>query len=303
MRNYTLLLLITFLLFAQFSTAQRWKRHRTEYCFGVGFSNFLGDLGGKDGIGTNDFRDFEYTATRIGGLGFGYRYQLSPDFYTKVNLMYSMVSGSDALTSDPSRSARELSFTTDIVELSGQFEYKFIKKKTGHLYRLRGVRGKSWFRFEMYVFAGIGAIWFNPRAQVDGTWHRLSPLNTEGQGLPGGPSDYSNFTLVVPYGIGISRNLTTGRGFNSWSIGLELSMRHTFTDYLDDVSTTYYDEKLIQEAYGDVAAHFSDPSDGTSGVTHHGEQRGDPANRDVFMLAVISVNYKFTKRRRNMPKF
>jgi hypothetical protein len=62
-----------------------------------------------------------------------------------------------------------------------------VKQKSGHLYRLRGVRGKSWFRFEVYVFGGIGGIWYNPQSRnPKGEWVTLKDLNTEGQGLAGG---------------------------------------------------------------------------------------------------------------------
>ena len=54
--------LICFFLFAsfganaQFFNKNKWEDHRHQIRFGIGASNFLGDLGGKDGIGTNDFR-------------------------------------------------------------------------------------------------------------------------------------------------------------------------------------------------------------------------------------------------------
>lgn len=299
--------LFVLLLVPYFADAQKWKRYRTEYSFGIGASNFLGDLGGADQVGTNGLRDFEMAATRMSFMG-GYRYQLSPSWFLKGNLGYIMVSGDDALTQEPARNSRMLAFRSHMVELSGQVDFMLVKQKTGHLYRLRGVRGKSWFRFEVYLFAGIGALWYNPQNRDQfGDWKSLKPLNTEGQGLEGGPSDYSGITAVIPYGIGIRRSLGGNYRTGLWSVSLELSMRKTFSDYLDDVSTDYYNKDEIRDAYGDEAVYFASPAEfyndklGYDGYTP--EQRGDQTDKDAYMLGIISLNYKIAKRRRNLPKF
>ncbi len=310
MRKF-LLLTVTILLTYSFSSAQRWKRQRVEYTFGLGASNFLGDLGGRDQVGSDFIQDYEWAATRY-AASLGYRYQLANDWFVKGNLVYALVSGDDDLTEQPARARRELNFKSNIFELSAQVEYKFIKQKTGHLYRLRGVRGKKWFRFEMYVFGGIGGIYYDPMGERNGSWFRLAPLNTEGQGLPGGPNDYSQFTVVIPYGIGIKRNLSGGarsRHFGSWSISLELSVRKTFSDYIDDVSTYYYadGDKLpsaIGEAYGEEAMFFHDPSGYYSnGGYGEPQQRGDHTDKDSYLLGILSLEYKPARRRRNLPKF
>jgi hypothetical protein len=307
-----LILLLILVLSPIFSQAQKWKRQRVEYSFGLGASNFLGDLGGRDQVGTNFVQDFELKATRY-AVEVGYRYQIGRDFYLKGNLNYIKVSGGDNLTKEPYRAARKLDFKSNMIELSGQFEYKFIKQKAGHLYKLRGVRGTKWFRFEVYALAGVGALWYDPKGERDGKWYRLAPLNTEGQGLPGGPKDYSQFTVVVPYGLGFRRTFggyAKSMQYGSWSISLELTMRKTFSDYIDDVSTYYYadGEKLpsaVLDAGGENALYFHDPS----GVYNNGgfgepQQRGDASDKDAYMLGIISLNYKLArKRRRNLPKF
>lgn len=302
-----LIVLITILLFPVLTQAQKWKRNRVEYSFGIGATNFLGDLGGRDQVGSNGLSDFELQATRMGAV-FGYRYQLAESWFARGNFNYVMVSGDDALTEEPARSARMLSFRSHILELSGQLEYMLVKQKSGHLYRLRGVRGKSWFRFEVYVFGGLGGIWFNPQNRnQDGEWVSLKPLNTEGQGLPGGPKDYTGFTVVVPYGIGLRRNLGGNARQGMWTIGLELSMRKTFSDYIDDVSDVYYNDGgsvAISEAYGEEAGYFHDPS-GVYSTGGFGEPqiRGDKTDNDAYMMGIISINYKMGRRRRNLPKF
>lgn len=305
-----LVLLITIItLLPALSTAQKWKRQRVEYSFGIGATNFLGDLGGRDQVGSDFIQDYEWAATRY-AVGLGYRYQLAKDWYVKGNLYYAVVSGDDDYTNQPARARRELNFKANIIELSAQFEYMIIKQKSGHLYRLRGVRGKRWFRFEVYAYGGFGGIWFDPYGERNGSWFRLAPLNTEGQGLPGGPSDYSGFTAVIPYGLGIKRNLGGGaraRHFGSWSISLELGVRKTFSDYIDDVSTYYYNDGgsfAIADAYGEEAGYFHDPS-GHYARGGYGEpqQRGDHTDNDAYLMGILSINYKPARRRRNLPKF
>lgn len=313
MRNLFLLILTAALLFPSLTYSQKWKRQRVEYSFGLGASNFLGDLGGRDQVGTDGLMDFEYKATRF-AVALGYRYQIGRDWFVKTNLLYAKVSGDDALTQEPARHNRQLNFQAHIVELSTQIEYMLVKQKTGHLYRLRGVRGKSWFRFEIYLLAGIGAAWYSPYAKRDGQWHSLKPLHTEGQGLADGPKQYSGFTAVIPWGIGIRRNLGGGaraRRFSTWSISLELTMRNTFTDYIDDVSNVYYgtgngaeSTGVIGAGYSEEAAYFSDPSGQyVNGGYGEPQQRGDVTDDDAYMLGIISLNYKIQKRRRNLPKF
>jgi len=193
------------------SKAQRWKHKRVEYSVGIGATNFLGELGGSNGTGSNGLKDIDLPATRF-TLGLGYRYQIANAFYIKGNLYYAQVSGDDDLTDDPYRSIRQLNFKSNIIELSGQVEYMFLRNKSGGLYRLRGVRGKGSFNLEMYLFGGIGGIWYDPQGQDNnGNWKRLRPLHTEGQGLPGGASEYSGLSVVIPYGIGIRKSLGGGR--------------------------------------------------------------------------------------------
>lgn len=301
MRNIFILIL-TISLIPSLSQAQKWKRYRTEYSFSIGASNFLGDLGGADQTGTNGLKDLELAMTRY-ALGIGYKYQVIENFYVKTNLIYARVSGDDALTNDYARNLRNISFRAHLIELSTQVEYVVIKPKTGHRYKLRGVRGKSWFKFQIYLFGGIGGLWYNPQGQRNGSWTNLQPLGTEGQGLDGTKKKYSRFTAVIPYGIGIRRNLGSGAAsqVSPWAISLELSMRQTFSDYIDDVSDVYFDNDQIRASYGDDAAYFADPPAVFTGTPN--QQRGDPSDNDTYMLGVMSISYRVSTKRRNLPKF
>lgn len=305
-----ILILSILIIISNYIDAQEntWKKQRVEYSFGIGAASYLGDLGGSNGRGSNGLSDFDPSATRY-SFGFGYRYQLEKNWFVKGNLNYIRLSGDDNLTNEPARSARQLNFRSNVIELSGQLEYMITRQKNGSLDKFRGIRGRNLFKFDVYVFGGIGGIWFDPQGKdKNGDWHRLAPLNTEGQGLPGGPSDYSGYSLVIPYGIGIKKYLgRTSRNSNSgiWSLSLELSMRKTFTDYIDDVSTNYYGTDFIRAENGDLAAFFADPSGRITDHTKFGEpqQRGDKDDNDAYIIGMISLNYKITNRRKNLPKF
>ena len=69
MKKVYILILTTAILLPGFAEAQRykqrWKAYRSELTLGAGATNFLGELGGADQIGTDYFKDLEITQTRI----------------------------------------------------------------------------------------------------------------------------------------------------------------------------------------------------------------------------------------------
>jgi hypothetical protein len=62
-------------------------------------------------------------------------------------------------------------------------------------------------------------------------------------------------------------------------------MHKTFTDYLDDVSQTYY----LNSHSNDPASYLSDPT-----LNHQpGMERGDPNNQDWYSFSGLTLTYKF----------
>lgn len=307
LRVTLLVLCLTFTTLTTIGQSTHWKYYRHEVSLGVGASNFLGELGGADQIGTDGLKDLEFSMTRP-TIALGYRFKVSPWLANRVNLIYGRLNGDDATTNEVFRFNRNLHFRSPIVELSTQLEWYPFRERSGHLYRFKGVKGQRATHWSPYLFGGIGGFWFNPKAQyTDGNWYALQPLGTEGQ-TAGGPNEqYKRIGLVIPMGIGVKYSID-----KHWSVGLEFSGRWTFTDYIDDVSTTYYDEAAIiaaNGADGQMAAYFADPSLGTeeSGWPVQGiiadQQRGDPTDNDAYMFAILSINYKLLKGRFNLPKF
>jgi hypothetical protein len=320
MRKVILLLIIFFPLsiFAQFksskpkifkrSFASKKNQPRKEYILGIGGANFLGDVGGAPAIGTHFVKDFNFSATRP-SFALGVRYKPNSRVGIKGGFYYQMVSGSDKLTTEPFRNNRNISFRTSIYELSVQTEFFLMKEQQGHRYNIKNAKGMKSFDIQNYIFVGVGGFYFNPKAKYNSTWVSLQPLGTEGQGLPGGAKKYSRISICIPYGIGTRYMIA-----KDWAVGLELGIRKTFTDYIDDVSTVYYDNKLLLEERGAIAAALADPSllnypeklGGTKSSatqTSAGQQRGESKYKDAYMFVNATVSYKIPYRRRTRSKF
>lgn len=300
-----------FFLFLSFTTvslqAQRKKTRfldRSETVYGIGFSNFLGELGGRDMIGTNGIRDLEMILTRP-SVHLGFRYRKNPILSFKLNLIYGLVAGRDSLTKEPFRRNRNLSFKSPIFETSLQAEISVLQlKSTKSRYVLRGVRGKSGIDLNIYLYGGIGGFYFNPKAKLGGKWWSLQPLGTEGQGIAASRSPYKRVQACFPIGVGFRLPLSD----KNWTIGFEYGIRLTTTDYIDDVSTTYFSPTLISQKYGPVAAQLSNRSNPSSPdylplSTGTGQQRGDPTDKDAYMMGTITLTYRLKSGRSVLPKF
>jgi len=281
-----------------FRQSSYWKTNRRELDFGFGIANFLGELGGRNQIGSPFVWDLELSQTRP-AASFGYRYFVARQQAIVARLSYGVLAGNDNLTSEPFRSNRNLNFKSDLLELALVYEFHLYREELGHVYDLRGVKGEKPTRVGLYLFAGIGGSYFDPRAQFNNAWVRLKPLGTEGQGLPGGPEEYSNFTLAIPMGIGLRKAIS-----KSMSIGLNLQYTKTFTDYIDDVSDVYFDNDAIRAARGDAAAFLADPNLGQiPGQSAAAQQRGDVDDLDAYLFFRFHVHYKITQYRSGSKKY
>ncbi len=297
----TLLLLI----FSLSSNAQAWKTVRHEAYFGLGASNFLGDLGGAKGIGTHGIKDLKIRMTRPTVM-VGYKYMLNQYLSVKGSLIWGLLNGDDAVTKNEIRNNRNLSFRSNIGEAAAYIEYFPYGDKVYPRYKLKGVRGNKAFSLSPYLFTGIGVTLFNPKANYNGDWVALQPLATEGQGLAGRPEKYKRVTMSFPIGAGVKYRIS-----KQLALSFELSLRYTLTDYIDDVSTSYYLPDEIEANTGAIAAELSDRSinPAINGVIEYGDgrnnylQRGDPRWNDAYMFGIFSIHYRFVKGQTFIPKF
>lgn len=224
---------------------------------GTGTSTYIGELSNPG----------DYFDTKL-NINAGLQMYFTPRISGRVEATWFTLRGTDSKADDESRKSRNLSFSSNNVELG--FTGAISLFPNGNRYYRRPY-------FNFYAFAGVGFIYFNPKTEYQGQTYTLQPLNTEG-------ADYSRFGLVIPYGLG--GRLKAGPNFN---IALEGGYRKTFTDYLDDVSTVH----LGPAAFSDpIAAALSDrrPEIGKP-AKPAGTQRGNPDSMDGYFLVNIKLEY------------
>jgi hypothetical protein len=292
------LLLILFFCFFSFSA----KSQKHSLGEGLGISNFLGDLGGANDIGTPFLKDLEVKAFRP-SIQVDYRYLINSRFNVRAGLTFTQLVGNDAWLNpdglqDPSyyRWYRNLHFRSNLVELALQLEFNILRYAPGDL-------SNKW---TPYLGIGVGTFFFNPKAEYQGQWIALQPLGTEGQGLPGYRGRYSRVQVSMPLTIGFKVNLSRKLTF-----GFDITHRFTTTDYIDDVSTNYVDPADLYATYVDQRANLIyalsrrstelDPNEDYGYITAPGQQRGDPKNKDQFFTTTFSLSYVFGKNEYACP--
>ncbi|MES2554867.1 MAG: hypothetical protein V4604_01890 [Bacteroidota bacterium] len=263
-----------------FNTQRNWSMNKKELMIGLGGTSFLGDLGGANQDGTDySLKDLDFPSTGFGG-SIGYRYRFHPYYATSTILNIGMVRGDDSKTGDLIRNSRNLHFRSPIINLSQRFEIILLaNEKIGRRFNIPGLKGFKDHNEQFYIFTGIGITYFNPKAKYNGSWTALRPLNTEGQGLAGGPSEYLPVTATIPFGVGVRMGIN-----RFWRVGLEATYVKTFSDYIDDVHGTYYDPAIIGATNGAEAAYLSNPAAQNAGWFGPGNQRGDKQNDAMIYL-------------------
>ena len=213
-----------------------------ELGLGLGPSFFLGDLGGGKGIGKPFIKDLDLPLTKFSK---GVFVNIYPAEWLGFRLAFnqSFLEGSD-----------------DEVNLSGGREFarwrrnQYFQSKVSEAYfgieiyptvfleQYDGLLGK----FRPYGVTGVGAFHFNPKGYYYPDPNNpsvkqlveLKPLRLEGQGMAEYPNrkEYKLTQLEIPMGAGFKFYIK-----ENMYIGLEVLHRKTFTDYIDDVSTSYID--------------------------------------------------------------
>ena len=234
-----------------------------------GGMNYIGDL--------NDQSVFSLPRLAVGG-GIRYNYNNRWSFRGEVAF------GSVECKEDYNK-LRNLSFKSDIFEVSALAEFNFSPYGPGATERL----------WTPYLFGGLAVFHYNPMAEYsigpgETSWAELQPLGTEGQGTVEYPDrqPYTLTQLCLPFGVGVKARL--GKNF---SVAVEYGFRLTWTDYLDDVSTTYVGKEVLEahSADGALAATLADrSSEVVEGYENApGIKRGDDSLDDWYAYFHISV--------------
>ena len=248
-----------------------------EFGAAIGLAHYFGDLNTQASLNRPKFS---------GGIFF--IKQFNNYIGLRISGDYAFLGYSDIYSDNETQRRRNLSFNTNVweVSLSGYFNFfKFMP----------GVEG---YKFTPYLALGIGIFSYDPYAYLDDTKYYLRPLGTEGQSNPNFPDrkEYSTMALSIPFTFGAKYSIN-----ENINVFGELSYRFTNTDYLDDVSTTYAGpEAFPPDVNGNPSVAFllQDRSYETGeAIGIKGRQRGNSSQKDAYVLFHVGVSFNLSSYR------
>ena len=237
------------------------QRYAEVGLFGGG-SYYLGEL--------NPGQQFLLTKPAFGAF---LRHNFNERIAIRGGFTYGTLKGDDYKSEvNPERG---LNFTSPVSDISATLEFNLFEYFIGSLRHF----------VTPYMFAGASVFMFNPKATYNGETFVLHDLNTEGQGSDAYPDRkmYKRTQFAIPFGIGVKYSLNSFMGLSaSWT------MNKTFTDYIDDVSTTYYFNASEIGTSAEPPSFAADPT-----LQHDkGMQRGDPTYNDWYSFFGLSLSIR-----------
>lgn len=231
----------------------------------AGVANYMGDL-----------VEAPYASPRA-AFGLSLTFPVGDRLSIRGGLSFAKVAGADSLSSKAADRARNLSFGSPVTEFSLLGEY--------NLFNLDNTR------WTPYAFAGVAIFHFNPFTYDGQQKVYLQPLGTEGQGIVTyNRQPYSLTGFAIPFGGGLKFMLS-----DNVNLGIEAGLRKTFTDYLDDVSTTYIDAGDLFKAHGQEAVNLAFRGDEVRGSTTAypatGELRGSAKSKDYYYFTGLHLTF------------
>jgi hypothetical protein len=289
--------LILFLFLSTLAKAQSVAYGKFELGAGIGPLFFLGDLGGNVGKGTTLVKDVNLSVTNVSK---GIYLNVYPVEWLGFRVAFNsgQLEGADSLINDKGgwedlRKVRNLHFRSPMTEVYAAMEVY----PTYFIERYEGLAGK----FRPYGLIGVGMFHFNPQAlyySPNGRtrWVDLQPLRTEGEGMSEYPDRkmYKLTQLSIPMGFGAKYYLS-----DNTYIGLEVLHRKTFTDYIDDVSTTYINpdlfDKYLSPQDAVVAKQVYYRGYGSNSRPSNGEMRGQQKHNDGFFSSLVRFGWRINR--------
>jgi len=277
-------------------------QQKFEYGIAIGGMKYEGDIGGRYGSGLGSLNNSTSKSSFNASLYLGYR--IAEFLIIRASATYGTVQAADSLLSGESpailaKKTRNAHFKSIIAEgslLAEIYPTVLFERDPSSL------EGK----FRPYVLAGIGIFHFDPKGLYQApngaeAWVNLQPLRTEGQGMPNHP-DRKEYALIqqnLQLGLGIKYHISQRVG-----VSFELIGRKTPTDYLDDVSTKYIDNKDFYTFFGQTSpvakiaeqmANNPVYKNGGAPLLGWGEGglRGSPKYNDYYYSSNIRLSYRF----------
>ncbi len=247
-----------------------------EFGLAIGAGHYFGDLNTRAALNRPKF-----------SAGAFFRKQFGNYIGIKVAANYAQLGYSDIYSKNETQKRRNLSFNSNIWELSLSGDFNFFKFYPG----------VSGYTYTPYVSLGVGIFSYDPYAYLNTEKHFLRPLGTEGQGSSAYPDrkPYSSMAVCIPIAVGFKYNVS-----ESVNVFGEVGYRFTNTDYLDDVSTTYTPDAftLLPNGAASVAQLLADRSYETGlPIGVKGRQRGNSQQKDGYVLAQVGVSFNISSYR------
>ena len=283
MKKLALFLLLVFGC-SYFVSAQDFYSKRRDRLWSVevkiGGSTYHGDL-----------NEFFYDKSRARpNAGFSVKRRVGSQVSLGVNFNWYQIAARDTDVgdgpsgdTDNSRRIRNLSFRSNNLDASLALYFNPLPTKGSHTSRPL---------IDPYLYLGIGVSTNNPKAQLNGEYVALRPLQTE-------LTKYNSVILIIPVGVGAELKIS-----KHFSVMANVTYSLTFTDYLDDVSTVYPDPADLNS---DLARElYERQSEAGFGVPRPGAIRGNPLKNDVYFLAQVGAKFFVSElfaRNRKKAKF
>jgi hypothetical protein len=266
--NYSrsfLLLVILFFGYCGFSQIH-------EFGLFGGVANEFGSL--------NEVASFKQVRPAVGAF---YRYNIKYRGAWRTSFTWGQTEFNDADVNNSWNLQRNLSYRTNIFDVSTMIEFNFFKYDKDSK--------KHWFT--PYIATGLSIFFFNPQAQYDGKWYYLQPLGTEGEIDPSysGVKPYRLYSFAIPLVGGFKFSFA-----RFWNVAIEAGLRQTFTKYLDDASGKYPSYVDLPGGSGGLAAALSNRSAGGADGAQIGFQRGLGAF-DKYLFCGVTISYTIMKIR------
>ncbi len=269
------LLIVVLALLADGLWAQSFYNRRIDRRWivsgGTGTAKYFGEI-------TNDGDLFHGTMYNIeAGLTRRFTERLS----ARAILTFFQFQASDAKVGAEGRATRNLSFKSINFEASVVGEIQLFPE-IGRYYQRPLVNP--------YLFVGVGALYYVPKAEAPAVGHDGNPLPEAGKmvnlrKLQTERVNYSPVTLAIPFGLGVKMMIAP-----AFNISLNGGFRYTLSDYLDDISTVYPGEAAFG---GDQLALAMSDRTVELGLNPRpaGAIRGNPSKKDSYFLLSIRVEY------------
>jgi hypothetical protein len=197
----------------------------------------------------------------------------------RIGIAHGWIQGSDSLSLAPTRYTRNLSFRNQLIEAYARGEITVIN------WQMTKRGGKFRLGIQSFLYAGAAMFQHNPKTYYNGSWVALQPLNTENL-------DYKLFQPSFPVGGGLRVNIGRHHEF-----GWDLGWRITTTDFLDHLSSVYYDHSSNPNP---VVADIADRCDevnvnderfiGTD-MFAPSSPRGNPETKDSYIFSYFTYAY------------